>query len=349
MSTLLIENEPIPDARLIALRHWLQTTLPSSSWTLQQLAGDASFRRYFRVTLSDQTLIAMDAPPPQEDTRPFIAIAQAFAKLAVTVPEIIAADPQQGFLLLSDFGDQLYSQILNENNADSLYQKALAVLPRIQACREFSGWTLPHFNHEFIRREWNLFYQWVLEKHWQLTPSFEQQTILTNAFEFLLQEISAQPTTCVHRDYHSRNLLLLKNNAVGVLDFQDAVWGPIPYDAVSLLRDCYVVWPHEQVRQWALHYYQQSRDHGLLNKQISSEQFMRWFDLLGIQRHLKAVGIFARLKHLYHKSNYLQDIPRGLNYILQVSENYPELKKFRALLQTHCKKNADNENSVFSC
>lgn len=320
------------DTRLTQLGQWLQASLPTEPWTLKPLAGDASFRRYFRIQQAGQSWIAMDAPPGQEDIRPFMAIAQGFARAGIQVPDIIAVQQDHGFLLLKDLGDDLYLSVLQDHNAELLYQNALLTLQQIQRCKEIPNWTLPHFDQALILREWELFDQWLLAKHWQIQTTFQEQKILSTTLEFLSQEILAQPQVCVHRDYHSRNLLQLANNQVGVLDFQDAVWGPIAYDAVSLLRDCYIAWPRAKVEKWALQHYQHCNDSGVLT-QISSELFMRWFDLLGIQRHLKAVGIFARLNHLYAKPGYLKDIPRSLDYILQVSANYAELTEFRQLLQ----------------
>lgn len=322
------------DIRFDTLHHWLQTTLKKQDWTITPLAGDASFRRYFRVQLPDRSLVAMDAPPEKENIKPFIAIALAFTKLGIHVPEIIAMNLEQGFLLLSDLGDNLYSTLLNNDNAEQLYGDALDTLQRIQTCQEIIDNPLPDFDQVLILREWNLFVEWALKKHWQTDLNTHNQHMLSNTLEFLTQEFLAQPKICVHRDYHSRNLLWLDNHTVGVLDFQDAVWGPITYDALSLLRDCYIAWPRVQVEKWALLSYQRAREDNLL-PHISGEQFIRWFDLLGIQRHLKCLGIFARLNHLYNKPNYLKDMPRTLNYILQVSEHYPELKEFRAFLQMY--------------
>jgi aminoglycoside/choline kinase family phosphotransferase len=323
------------DPRLTALQNWLPIPLAKQTWALTPLAGDASFRRYFRVQLADRTLIAMDAPPPKEDTRPFIAIAQAFSKLGVHVPQIIAANIDHGFLLLSDLGDDLYLNLLNTDSAEQLYTQALETLQPIQSCREVPNHTLPHFDQTLLLKEWNLFHEWVIDKHWQAQINNAEQHLLRNTFEFLSQEFLAQPKTCVHRDYQSRNLLWLTNNKVGVLDFQDAVWGPVTYDALSLLRDCYIDWPRAQVEKWALYYYNYTRDSNGLLKNISGEQFLRWFDLASAQRHLKNLGIFTRLKHSYGKPHYLNHLPRTLNYVLQISESYPELQEFGKFLERY--------------
>lgn len=319
--------------RFNALNQWLDNTLAKQPYTITPLVGDASFRHYYRIQAAGRSFVAMDAPPEQENSKPFIAIAQAFAKLGVHVPQVFAFNLTNGFLLLSDLGDRLYLNELRADNAAFLYKQALNVLAHIQSCREVEDWTLPSFDRDFILKECHLFQHWFLEKHLGLTLSAQDQHLLANAFELLSQAALEQPQVCVHRDYHSRNLLVLDNAQVGVLDFQDAVWGPITYDAVSLLRDCYITWPREQVARWINDFYQQLHAQGQVNK-ISSEQFIRWFDLLGIQRNLKAIGIFARLQHLYGKNGYLKDIPIGLNYVLQVTADYPELKPFHNFLQT---------------
>jgi len=315
------------DQRFDLLNEWLSKVLPHSHFKVTAIIGDASFRRYFRVQYGQESYIAMDAPPDKEDCRPFVAIARAFAKLNVQVPHIFAFDLEQGFLLLSDLGDNLYSNVLTADNVEQLYLKALADLTKIQACETIPNWDIPHFGKDFLEREWHLFQHWTVEKHWEKNLSVHEHYLLTDSFEILVNNSLSQPHVCVHRDYHSRNLLLLKDKAVGVLDFQDAVWGPITYDAVSLLRDCYIDWPREQIEKLIHVFYEQCS-----LKHTSRDQFIYWFDLMGIQRHLKAIGIFSRLKHLYNRPNYLQYIPRGLNYVLQISENYNELNQFRQFL-----------------
>lgn len=322
------------DQRYDTLKIWLDQTLPNKEFAIHKLAGDASFRRYFRVQTLTQNYVAMDAPPEKEDCKPFVAIAKAFLKLGVTVPAIIAQDLDQGFILLSDLGDDLYLNVLNEHTADQLYCNAIDSLALIQTCQEIPNWKLPNFAEPLLLREWNLFDEWVVHKHWDAQLTSQDQSMLKNTFELLQTEFLAQPKTCVHRDYHSRNLLQLKDNGVGVLDFQDAVWGPITYDLISLLRDCYVSWPQERVAKWVQYNFAQLQQQTYY-KNLSSEQFQRWFDLLGIQRHLKCLGIFSRLNYLYEKPGYLKDIAPTLNYILMASENYPELTEFKVFLQRY--------------
>lgn len=317
------------DIRLDQLHEWSIKELKTSAIQLKPLAGDASFRRYFRLHLTERTLIAMDAPPQQENMHPFVAIAQAFAKLDINVPHILACNLEHGFMLLDDLGDHLYLNLLNSQNVDMLYEKAFDALLRIQTCQQnIPEWTLPHFDQRHIQRELDLFPEWFLTKHLKLTIDSELQKILDKTCSTLINSALEQPQVCVHRDYHSRNLLLVEDTHVGVLDFQDAVWGPITYDLVSLLRDCYIDWPREKVEQWALQFH----NHAL--KKNSPQLFLKWFDLMGIQRHLKVLGIFARLCYRDNKPNYLNDIPRILNYVLTVSENYPELAPLRNFLKS---------------
>lgn len=322
------------DQRYDTLKNWLDQILQCQEITIHKLAGDASFRRYFRVQTAAQNYVVMDAPPEKEDCKPFVAIAKAFLTLGVTVPAIIAQDLDQGFILLSDLGDDLYLKVLNAQTADELYHNAIDSLALIQTCQEVPGWELPHFAEPLLLREWNLFDEWVVHKHWDAQLTQQDQKLLKNTFELLQTEFLAQPKICVHRDYHSRNLLKLKDGNVGVLDFQDAVWGPITYDLISLLRDCYISWPQERVAKWVQYNFAKLQQQARY-KNLSSEQFQRWFDLLGIQRHLKCLGIFTRLNYLYEKPGYLKDVAPTLNYILMASENYPELTEFKNFLQRY--------------
>lgn len=313
------------DSRLTALCAWLNSVLKTSDITPTPLVGDASFRRYFRLQMQGRSLIAMDAPPELENSQSFVNVAQCFSASGIRVPTIYATDLAQGFLLLEDLGDKLYLRELTADNADVLYQNALASLLQIHRCQEVSVHTLPHFDTAFIERELYAFQEWFLAKYLQVQLP---QQVLTDAFAVLAASAAEQPQVCVHRDYHSRNLLVLEQNEVGVLDFQDAVWGPITYDAVSLLRDCYIAWPKERVYSWILNFYQCTCDAGLIAN-IPVDQFIRWFDLMGMQRHMKAIFIFAR-KYLRDSTPmYLADIPRALTYILDVSARYPEFATLR--------------------
>ncbi len=315
-----------------ALELWLENIFPQKKYTLNKLAGDASFRRYFRVHEGNQTYIVMDAPPDKENSQAFVSIAQSYTKLGLHVPEILVTDLTQGFLLLSDLGDRLYLSELNTENADLLYEQALAIIPSIQACSgDVSNWQLPHFGEKMIVNELQLFLHWFLQQHLGLELNSATQAMFATTFNHLIQVANEQPQVCMHRDYHSRNLLRITNTHVGVLDFQDASWGPITYDVVSLLRDCYVAWAPSKVHRWALDFYELCRDSTHLQK-YSNDQFLYWFDLVGVQRHLKILGIFTRLYHRDGKNMYLGDIPRTLNYLVEVSENYAELKGLQSFL-----------------
>lgn len=322
------------DQRLIALTQWTTKILSTTDFNIIPITGDASFRRYFRVQLFNQTFIAMDAPPEKENVLPFIAIASAFANLNIRVPHIHASDIQQGFMLLSDLGDDLYLNVLNPSNVDKLYNCALNTLERIQTCAiDIPNWPLPFFNAEHIHSELQLFPDWFLTKHLELTLTPEWQNLLVESFNVLIQSATKQPQVCIHRDYHSRNLLVLPDEDVGVLDFQDAMLGPITYDLVSLLRDCYIAWPIAQVEQWVFTFYENLKDNHSI-KTASFEEFLRWFDLMGLQRHIKVLGIFARLSHRDNKHNHLSHTPRILDYVLTVCEKYPELKPLHQFFKT---------------
>jgi aminoglycoside/choline kinase family phosphotransferase len=308
-----------------ALRHWLQNDLQLPVEDLQPASSDASFRRYFRVFLPDGlTRIAMDAPPPQEDTRPFVRIAAQLRDLGLNAPVVHAAEPEQGFLLLDDLGQQAYLSCLDADSVGHLYGDAMQALLQLQRCQDDGS--LPRYDATLLRNEMQLFVDWFLQRH--LGLDLAADVGLESVFARLVESAQAQPQVYVHRDYHSRNLMHLSEDNPGVIDFQDAVWGPITYDLVSLLRDCYIDWPRGQVEDWVRDYHQQAMDAGLLRgPSLASDfgQFLRWFDWMGVQRHLKAIGIFARLHHRDGKSGYLADIPRTLTYVRDVSGRYAEL------------------------
>lgn len=311
------------DLRYPLLKAWLCDVLDASA-ALQPLAGDASFRRYFRVNCGDKNYIAMDAPPDREDCHPFVAIAKAFHALGLSVPMIHEFNAQQGFLLLSDLGDRLFLDVLNAETADALYQQAIDDLLVIQSCRDVPGHVLPYFDEALYLREMRLFQEWYLAKWHGVVLSSDQQAVLDDIYRRLIQKAQSQPEVCVHLDYHSRNLMVLQSGQTGILDFQDAREGPITYDLVSLLRDCYIDWPADQVERWALLYQKKALEAGLLQEE-DAQQFLEWFDWMGVQRHLKCMGIFVRLKLRDKKPDYLQYIPRITRYIRDVCERTPEL------------------------
>lgn len=319
------------DKRANELLSWLKNKYDVSA--IQSLAGDASFRRYFRVTLNGRhQAVAMDAPPETEEIAPFIKIAQTFARLGVKAPEILASDVTQGFLLLTDFGDRLYLSQLNEKSADKLYQGAINALLLLQRCKGIDDYAMPSFDRDFIAMELARFPEWFLGKQLKMRLSGAENQLLNDTFEILAENILQQPIVCVHRDYHSRNLLVLDNGEVGVIDFQDAVWGPISYDLVSLLKDCYIVWSGSHIERWVSFYYDMAVTQGVL-PDVGLTQFTEWFHWTGIQRHLKVLGIFSRLNQRDGKSGYLKDMPRVFDYVMQALPHYPQLREFHSFLQ----------------
>lgn len=318
--------------RISLLNHWLKHACKVSDFTLKPASGDASFRRYFRVfTGKGETRIVMDAPPDKEDCRPFLEIERRLSAAGVHVPAIYEQDLQLGFLLLEDLGDQLYLPALNNETVDRLYGDALSTLMVIQACVPSGG--LPPYDRKLLMQEMALFPDWLLQQHLQLSLADRERDMLDEVFALLADSALAQPRVFVHRDYHSRNLMLCSSPVPGVIDFQDAVEGPITYDLVSLLRDCYIKWPAARVDEWAMGYYKLCVQSGLLSE-AHEHDFLYWFDLMGAQRHLKAAGIFARLNHRDGKSGYLQDIPRTLSYIVEVSRRREELAPLGRFIAT---------------
>jgi aminoglycoside/choline kinase family phosphotransferase len=317
--------------RLEALTHWVQRQV-STMIACHPIPGDASFRRYFRVMCEGKTLIAVDAPPGQENMAAFVAIAEAFAARGLCVPRVFKVDYEQGFMLLSDLGDIQYLRVLNSQNAQLLYSTALHALCNLQGCEEVSGWQLLDFNEQLLLKELEVFKEWYLLRHLGLDLTAAEHDMLTQAFVKLQLSAQEQPQVCVHRDYHSRNLMLLADGHVGIIDFQDAVRGPVTYDLVSLLRDCYIAWPNSCVQDWVLQYYELLLANGGLSNDIEFQQFLQWFDWMGLQRHLKVLGFFARLFHRDGKPAYLQDIPRTLNYVYAVCEKYSELSPLHQFL-----------------
>lgn len=324
-------SESAVDARIQAMQLWLEEVLPGASAQIEPLNNDASFRRYFRVHREGERFVVMDAPPEFESTGSFVTIVEAWSVLGIHVPEIIADDAAQGFILLEDLGDRLYLSELNTDTATTLYQNAFETLHSIQSCSDIPNYVLPKYDTDLLLKEMRLYSSWYIEQYLDRSLNAAQERVLTNAFNLLIENALAQPQVCVHRDYHSRNLMILNDDQVGVLDFQDAVWGPITYDLVSLLRDCYIDWPQPTILDWARDYYEVVKErHGIEN----FEQFMKWFDWMGVQRHLKCIGIFARLKIRDGKSNYLQYIPRIENYLLDVTDRHEELDALRDLILT---------------
>ncbi len=317
--------------RQSALAAWLKSCLSDHDVHMQALPADASFRRYFRVTTNGQSFIAMDAPPEKEPIHSFVYLAKHLRELKVPVPQIIAEDIQKGFLLLTDFGDHLLLHRINPSNADDLYQQAMDDLILMQANAKNNEWDIPKFDRQMISTELSNFKHWVLEKHSENTLSPIEHKIVDAALTWLTDEMLAQPQVFVHRDYHSRNIIVQANQKLGIIDFQDAVIGPISYDLVSLLRDCYISWPQEKVTQWMSYFYENLKQHHPID--FSLAQYSAWFDIAGIQRHLKASFIFVRKWLRDNDNRYLADIPRTFAYIQHVIDKYPDLNAFAEILE----------------
>lgn len=312
-------------ARKTALVTWLSDLPGFDAVQPQPLKGDASFRSYYRVQSKAGSYVVMDAPPTLENIRPFVSVAYALHNMGLTVPEIYAADLDHGFLLLTDFGDQTVLSILNANNADHFYGMALDALSVLQACEGAIGHTIPLFDAAFMNKEWEWHQDWVFQRWLNCIPDETEQAALNGAYAALVQSAVSQPQVFMHRDYHSANLMSVGRTRLAILDFQDAFFGPLTYDLVSLLRDCYVAWPEERVYGWASSYLDRLQGMGLYTA-IDEGIFLRWFDWMGVQRHLKAMMTFARKHVRDQQSSYLKFMPRTLNYILSVTERYPELE-----------------------
>ncbi len=312
------------------LNAWLDERF--NQYDIAPASDDASFRRYFRVTPigNGQRFIVMDAPPDKEDVAPFIDIAGRLRAVGLNAPRVHARDEERGFLLLDDFADRQYLGELNDESVERLYGDALGALAVMQACVSSDG--LPEYDATLLRAEMRLFPEWLLDRQLGLKLDDADRQRLDAVFDLLVENALAQPRVFVHRDYHSRNLMRLEQANPGILDFQDAVNGPLTYDLVSLLRDCYVRWPRERVVDWAWGYFDLAVQSGILREE-NEKDFMRWFDLMGMQRQLKAAGIFARLNLRDGKPGYLKDIPRTLGYIVEIAPDYPELAAFGGWLE----------------
>jgi aminoglycoside/choline kinase family phosphotransferase len=313
------------DPRLLQASQWLSTLAAPAlrTDTLRPASADASFRRYFRVDGADgASYILMDAPPPQEDVRPFIHVAELFGSTGVSVPRVLAQDAGRGFLLLTDLGSTTYLRQLSTDTAHKLYLDAIDALVLLQAQSQPD--VLPEYDRALLLRELQLFPDWYVAKHRGVTLDHKQQAALQKVFDALLANNLAQPQVYVHRDYHSRNLMVLDSGNPGILDFQDAVYGPITYDLVSLLRDAYIQWDEELVLDWAIRYWERARRAGLpVANDIDG--FYRDFEFMGLQRHLKVLGIFARLYHRDGKAAYLDDMPLVMEYTRKTAGRYREL------------------------
>jgi len=296
------------------LEQWLQQS-GYRNYRLQRASEDASFRSYLRLETAEQSMIVMDAPPEHEPCDRFIAVANKLRAAGLNAPQIIASNLEDGFLLLTDFGSVDYLSQLDPQSEGRLYADALAALLTMQT--QADKVDLPDYDEALLLREMDLFHDWFLVQQLGIELNSAQQSIWQETRQMLVDNARAQPQVFVHRDYHSRNLMVVDQHNPGILDFQDAVSGPLTYDLVSLLRDCYIAWPLARVEQLAIGYHQSARAHQLV--EVDAVQFMRWFNLMGIQRHLKVAGIFSRLNIRDGKPRYLADIPLTLGYLQQVS------------------------------
>ena len=318
------------DSRLTALADWLRTPMGSDRFSISRASEDASFRRYFRVEIDGRTYVAMDAPPPMENCRPFVHVAQLLREAGVHAPEVHAQDLDRGFLLLEDLGTTTYLARLDASNAHALYLDAIDALIRFQSTSREGE--LPEYGETLLRRELDLFPDCYVGRHVGRALDDKQRASLEELFARVLANNLAQPRVFVHRDYHSRNLMVCERNP-GVLDFQDAVYGPVTYDLVSLLRDAYISWEEERQIDWAARYWERARASGIpVNSDFG--EFWRDFEWMGVQRQIKVLGIFARLCHRDGKSGYVNDMPLVMKYLRGACGRYRELAPMIVLLDT---------------
>jgi hypothetical protein len=316
------------DLRTLILLDWLENDLLLTIEGFQPASSDASFRRYFRITTPDGAMIVMDAPPDKENLPAFINVARLMADAGIKTPTVFQQNLEEGFLLLEDFGNQVFLDTVDDSNAIDLYQQAMDNLLTLQTHTDIGTCDLPRYDAALLKRELGIFTDWFAG---QLLDIVLPAPLIESLESLLIPSALAQPVTCVHRDFHSRNLMVIEGQGLGILDFQDAVLGPITYDLVSLLRDCYIAWPQPQIQRWVADYHQRLQHAGVITEDLP--QFIRWFDLMGLQRHLKAIGIFSRLHLRDDKSGYLKDIPRTLTYVQTVTAHYPELQELDQLIR----------------
>ena len=319
------------DSRRAALEAWLRQVLGAAPGRIAPASADASFRRYFRVWHGGRSTIAMDAPPPREDIRPYIRVAAILAEAGANVPRVLAQDPLQGFLLLTDLGERPYLDAIRAGGDEQrLYADAIDTLVRIQARGRVE--LLPPYDETRLRREMELFPQWFVSRHLGLEITPAERAMIDECFGLLAAEALRQPAVLVHRDYHSRNLMVCDDGNPGVLDFQDAVVGAVTYDPVSLLKDCYVRWPRQRMLGWLDLYRRRAIEAGV-EIDADRRRFVRAFDLMGLQRHIKVLGIFSRLWYRDGKAGYLRDLPRVLEYALEAAAGEPALAAFDRFLR----------------
>lgn len=324
MSEFTVIADSVADPRRQSAAAWAAASLGVDSVELEVVSGDASFRRYFRIHTVDGSLILMDAPPDKEDSAPFVDIAGRLRSAGLNAPEILKFDLQRGFGLLSDFGDTLYRELITEDSIDELMPGLFDILAVMAGGVDKAG--LPDYNADFLQTELDLFTEWYLALHKQRPLSGAEKACWIGLCERLIDSAGSQPQVFVHRDFHSCNLLQTRDGP-GIIDFQDAVRGPLSYDFVSLAWDRYIAWPRQRLEKWM------NETHDLLDTACSLQDWTRQCDLMGLQRNLKIVGIFARLHYRDGKDGYLQMIPRFYRYLLDVLPLYPEFSEFQNLLE----------------
>ncbi|MCK7599037.1 phosphotransferase [Microbulbifer sp. CAU 1566] len=333
---------PVPDERREQLRQWAARALQSgheglqvapleSTLGLKPLSGDAGFRRYFRTDTSP-SLIAVDSPPSKTNVNRFVALADYLRRNGIHTPLVIAADIEHGYMLLEDLGDTQLLRELNPDSVSGLYAEVMNELLCLQQIQRAEG-MFPPYNRELLHMEMRLLPEWLIGKLLGRELSEQENQLLERTFAHLLDSACAQPQVLVHRDYHSRNLMIRDGERPGVVDFQDAVWGPVTYDLASLLKDCYIRWPREQVENWTLAYASSAMDAGVI-PEVAPATFLRWFDWIGLQRHFKVLGLFPRLYLRDGKHGYLPDLPLVIRYTLEVCDRYDEMQPFGQWFRT---------------
>ena len=318
--------------RELQITEWLNNILKNQEYTIKPASSDASFRRYFRIVSSNQSYILMDAPPEKENSKPFVEIANVLFNAGLNVPKIHKADFKKGFLLLSDLGNKTYLDELNQQNASLLYRDAYLALIKIQ--KNADTQSLKPYNDSLLMKELSLFPDWYLKLHKSYQMNDSEKNILGLAFDLLIKNINSHTQVFVHRDFHSRNLMFCNGDLgenPGILDFQDAVKGSIVYDLVSLFKDAYIVWKEEEIMDWLIRYWEKAKQNKL-KVQDDFAEFYRDFEWMGVQRHLKVLGIFARLNYRDHKANYLSDLPAVENYLRRACERYKDLHPLLKLM-----------------
>ncbi len=319
------------DDRIIELIDWLSDVLKGDISSIQFASEDASFRRYFRIVHDNRSYIVMDAPVEHMQIEIFVNVARKFLEFGINVPKIYEWSKLKGFALIFDFGSTTYLDILTQSNADTLYTDAIDALIQLQSATFSEPGFLPPYDSKLLNQEMNLFRDWYLPKHKRITLTHEISDVLEYTFDILTKKSLEQPKVWVHLDYHSRNLMFTENRNPGIIDFQDAVTGPITYDLMSLLRDCYIVWPADKLQQW-IHLYLNKAEYSGVPIDFEPEQFIEWFDWMGIQRHIKVAGIFSRLCYRDGKRKFLDDIPTVMAYLESVSGKYLQLEPLHKLV-----------------